>query len=110
MGCGGGPGVSGDSVETTLIESNVFLNTGSKLQPSFWKHILGYPPIGLYREKIRGKLSFISPPISEMLKNWSLLAAFFCDPSVPRADNSNVSAPLKIFLLISEVLNDIPKS
>jgi hypothetical protein len=61
--------------------------------------------------KRRGKFNLASNPNSEMLKKLVLGIAKSLDaPIFPLAAISNVSAPLKMFLMVKEVLPEIPKS
>jgi len=61
--------------------------------------------------KILGKFNFMSKPYSDTLKKLSLgLAKSFEEPILPLAAISNVSAPLKTFLIESDVVPEIPKS
>jgi hypothetical protein len=57
---------------------------------------------------ILGKVSFMSAPTSEVLKKEALSAASLEEPTLPPPDISSISALLKTFLRISEVLKPIP--
>lgn len=60
---------------------------------------------------ILGKFSLKSTPYSETLKNWLLgLAKSLEEPIFARAEISKVSAPLKMFRMLNEGLNEIPIS
>ena len=61
-------------------------------------------------DKIRGKDNFILQPMSEVLKNDSFSLLSCEEPTLPPPEISRISARLKIFLIIREVLNPIPIS